>query len=515
MMELKSWYRNRLPGRMAALEEVRRQLKARAPESMDAVRRIARSLRSSGATYGFPEISESARLLEEADDRSLLGGVETLIHTLDSVYSGSRTEKTSILIVEDDEDQAQFIAEVLAAPGRQFFEARTAAEAQAILEEREVSLVLLDLILPDADGRNFLARLGERFVTARIPVIVLTVKRASQARAECFALGADDFIEKPLQARALMETVDDRLRLGPGLARELGRDPLTGLLNRAAYGDLFNRMRAGADCSRDPATSAIIALDSFEGIVKDYGARRANAVVRHSAGVILRSLRSSDVLARFNGCEFIALLPKTDASGAAIALGKSLRALKESPLSLGNERRLELSLSAGIASVAPGKSLEAMMAEADRHLHLAQEAGGGRIVSALDRLSPSRRKILIADDDELIRMVLQRLLEREGYEPLLFADGRTLLEAATEHSASMVITDGSMPVMDGFELVGRLRKLPGYSGVPIVMLTSMGSDMDVVRGFDLGADDYVIKPFSSAELLARIRRLFKRAPNRC
>jgi len=514
MMELKSWYRHRLPDRLAALEEVRAQLKDRAPESIEAVRRIAHSLRGSGATCGFPEISESAKLLEEADDRSLLGGVESLIGTLNSVCEGVGLEKTSILVVEDDEDQARFITELLVAPGREILQARTAAEARAILVEREVSLVLLDLILPDMDGRMFLSRLSERVFTARIPVIVLTVKRASQARAECFALGANDFIEKPVQAEALIEAVDERLRLGPGVARALNRDPLTGLLNRAAYRNLFQRMSEGFGSPGNRATAATIALDNFESILKDYGSRKADAAVRHAAAVLQRSLRSSDALARFGGWEFNVLLPDTDPAGATMALGKALLALRENPLDLGKQPPLALGFSAGIAPIIPGKSVEEVLAEADRHLHLAQETGGGRVVSSDDKLVPSRRKILVADDDELMRMVLEALLKREGYEPLLFADGRAAVEAAAVNSVSMVITDGSMPVMNGFELVERVRKLPGYANVPIVMLTSMGSDKDVVRGFELGVDDYVVKPFSSAELLARIRRLLKRVPNR-
>jgi diguanylate cyclase (GGDEF)-like protein len=513
MMELKSWYRHRLPDRLAALKEVRTQLKDQAPESVEAVRRIAHSLRGSGATCGFPEIAESARLLEEADDRSLLGGVESLIGTLDSVCAETGTEMTSILLIEDDEDQARFITELLTVPGREILQARTAAEARAILMEREVSLVLLDLILPDMDGRTFLSRLSERFFTARIPVIVLTVKRASQARAECFALGADDFVEKPVKGEALTEAVDERLRLGPGVARALNRDPLTGLLNRAAYRNLLQRACAAFGGSA-PATAATLALDSFEAIVKEHGARKADAAVRHAASVLQRSLRSSDALARFGGAEFNVLLPNTDPAGAAMALGNALQALRENPLDLGKLTPLPLGFSAGIASIAPGNSVEQVLGEADRHLHLAQDAGGGRVVSADDKLVPSRRRILVADDDELMRMVLEALLVREGFEPLLFADGRAALEAAAVNSVSMVITDGSMPVMNGFELVDRLRKLPGYTNVPIVMLTSMGSENDVVRGFELGADDYVVKPFSSAELLARIRRLLKRVPNR-
>jgi len=514
MTELKSWYRERIPARIAALEEIREQLKTPSPESTATVRRIAHSLRGSGATYGFSEITESARMVEESQEDELLPRVEGLIRTLGSVHAGSPAAKTSILIVEDDEDQARYAARALASPDREILEARTAEEAQAILDEREVSLILLDLILPDADGRDFLSRLRQRLTTATVPVVILTVKRASQAKAECVAIGADDFLEKPVKAEALSAVVAARLRLGPVPGSEVDRDPLTGFLNRAAFMEQFRRIRAGITCSGEPAAAAILAVDDFDAIVKQHGGRTADAVMRHAAAVLSRNFRSGDVLARSGGCEFAVLFPKTNAAGASIALGKAHRTLRETPLTLGKGRVLELGFSSGLASLAPGKILVDVLAEAERHLHLAREAGGGRVVSAQDKIVPPRRRILIADDDELIRLVLQRLFELEGYETLLFSDGRAALDGALQNQVSMIITDGSMPVMDGFELVRRLRTHPNYRAVPVVMLTSMGSEEDVVRGLELGADDYVLKPFSSAELLARVRRLIRRLPLR-
>jgi diguanylate cyclase (GGDEF)-like protein len=513
-MELRTWYRECLPRRIAALEEVKGQLENRTLDSIEAVRRIAHSLRGSGATYGFPEISDSARRLEEAGEGGLLGGVDALIRTLGSVYASSQTEKTSILVVEDDDDQAEFIAHSLGGPHREILQARSADEAQAILQAHNVSLILLDLILPDMDGRTFLARLRESLPTARIPVVVLTVRPASQVRAECFALGADDFLEKPVRAEALRDRVAARLELGAGLARELSRDSLTGLPNRAAFYELFKRMRNGVLTLQEPATAAMIVLDSFDRALQDHGQDVADAVVVHAASVLSRAFRSTDFLARFRGCEFTALFPRTGSRGAGTALAKALQALKAEPFVLAEGGTIPLSFSAGIAPVVPGRTLEDVLAEADRHLFLAQDSGGARGVSALDNLQPSRKKILIAEDDELNRMVLQRLFEMEGYDVRLYADGKAALQAAKVGPVSVVVTDGSMPRMDGFELVAQLRQLPEYSSIPIVMLTSMGSEWDIVRGFESGADDYVIKPFSSAELMARIRRLLKRSAAR-
>jgi diguanylate cyclase (GGDEF)-like protein len=513
MTGLKLWYREHLPPRIAALEEVREQLQGRTPGSVEAIRRIAHSLRGSGDTYGFPEISASAQLVEEAEELDLVGAVQALIHTLKNVHAGGLNEKARILVVEDDEDQSRFIAATLAASDREILEARSAEEAQTILDEHEISLILLDLILPDTDGRNFLSRLRERFATATVPVIVLTVKRASEAKAECFALGADDFIEKPVMGEALKERVAGRLRSSHGGAREFGLDSLTGLANRAAFHEAFKRMRAEPADVSGTTTAAMVVLDGFEEWVGRRGSGAGDAAVGHAARVLSRTFRSCDVLARFSGCEFTVLFPGTGASGAAIALGKALEALKECPLEY-REEMLRLGFSAGIATLAPGKTLEEVLSEADRHLHLAQEQGGGRIVSGFDRPAPLPRRILIADDDELIRMVLERHFEREGYETASFADGRAALQGAREGSFSLVVTDGTMPVMDGFELVTRLRSIPEYTAVPIIMLTSMGGERDIVHGFDAGVDDYVIKPFSASELMARVRRLLKRSPLR-
>ena len=513
MIALRNWYRERLPGRIAALEEVRSKLEREVPGTTDAVRRIAHALRGSGTTYGFREITDAAGLLEEARDSGLLPGLDVLIRTLDSVLADTTPRRKAILIVEDDEDQARFMAEALAAPDRDLLQARTAEEAQALLERQEVSLILLDLVLPDSDGRNFLSRLQERLGTAQIPVVVLTALRARQARAECLALGADDYIEKPVRLERLQETVTARLRLGAGMARELGRDRVTGLPNRAAFHEHFKRVRSGVVNPHDPTTAAILAIDRFESLIQEHGPKAGDAAMRHAARILAQAFRSSDFLGRWNGCEFTALFPRTEPAGASAALGAALQALRESPLRLGKSS-LTLTFSAGLSTVHPGKILDDVLDEADRHLHAAQEAGGGRIVSTEDNLLPPLRKILIADDDELIRMLLRKLLEREGYEVLPFDNGLDALRGAVENPVSMIITDGSMPVMEGFELVGRLRAMAKTSSVPIIMLTSMGSEPDVVRGFELGVDDYVVKPFASGELLARIRRQFKRVPHR-
>ena len=116
--------------------------------------------------------------------------------------------------------------------------------------------------------------------------------------------------------------------------------------------------------------------------------------------------------------------------------------------------------------------------------------------------------ILIVEDEPNLLAALQYNLKQEGYTALTATDGDVGLRMATSLSPDLVILDVMLPRLDGFEVCRLLRR---ESGVPILMLTARGEEVDRVVGLELGADDYVTKPFSMRELLARIRNLLRRA----
>jgi DNA-binding response OmpR family regulator len=116
--------------------------------------------------------------------------------------------------------------------------------------------------------------------------------------------------------------------------------------------------------------------------------------------------------------------------------------------------------------------------------------------------------ILLADDDELIVDVLLHRLKKEGFDVLVALDGESALSLARSHHPDLVLLDVMMPRLQGFEVCREIRR---ESTVPILMLTARGDEMDRIIGLDVGADDYIIKPFSFRELLARIRANLRRA----
>jgi DNA-binding response OmpR family regulator len=117
-------------------------------------------------------------------------------------------------------------------------------------------------------------------------------------------------------------------------------------------------------------------------------------------------------------------------------------------------------------------------------------------------------RILVVEDERPMRTVLHDCLERQGYRVLLAEDGAVALELALREKPDLIVLDIMMPTLDGLAVCAELRRLA--RPVPVLMLTAKGTVEDRVRGLDAGADDYLVKPFSREELLARVRALLRR-----
>jgi diguanylate cyclase (GGDEF)-like protein len=124
---------------------------------------------------------------------------------------------------------------------------------------------------------------------------------------------------------------------------------------------------------------------------------------------------------------------------------------------------------------------------------------------------PAGEHVLVVDDDPFIARLLEIELRAAGYDVRVAGDGVQALEAAQQRCPDLVLADVMMPNMDGFELTRRLRQDARTASVSVIMLTARGLSADKLEGFSVGADDYIVKPFDTPELLARIRGVLRRA----
>lgn len=120
------------------------------------------------------------------------------------------------------------------------------------------------------------------------------------------------------------------------------------------------------------------------------------------------------------------------------------------------------------------------------------------------------KTVLVVEDEPEIQDLLVHLLSKEGFTPLRASDGETAIAKARKENPDLVLLDILLPKADGLEVLRAIRSTPGIAGTPVIMLTAKGDEIDRIVGLEMGADDYITKPFSPREVAARIKAVFRR-----
>lgn len=286
--------------------------------------------------------------------------------------------------------------------------------------------------------------------------------------------------------------------LGTGLASE------TGLFR--AYAALPERgpEKPGA------GSLALLRLDGLEEIVRGSGKAGADEIVKRASDVIAKALDRPDVLARRGALELLALSVSRPPEETARRLRDAQAELRRRRYRTASGQAFQVGFTAGIATLAPGEPLADALARAEGALRQAATGGPGTVECAREAETADKGKVLFVEDDDIIAGLVKHRLAREGLEVLHYTDGAEAWAAAQGVRAQLVILDVKLPGMDGFDLLRRLRQTEAWRQVPILMLTALSGEADVVRGFETGADDYLTKPFSPLELQVRVQRLLRK-----
>ncbi len=302
-----------------------------------------------------------------------------------------------ILVVDDSQPQREKLAQVLRAEGYEVVEARDGKEAIRSVKDAQPDLVLLDMILPDMDGRQVLRLIKPRDSDQFLPVIILSMKGDVATKVEGLRLGADDFLVKGVeepeiiarcQAMLRIKSLQERLReMQRKLEEQSITDGLTGLKNRRFFDERLHEEFRRAQRYGDYLALIMIDLDHFKLVNDRHGHQAGDVVLQESASLIRGSLRDPDICARYGGEEFAVILPKTHMSGALAVAERIWRAMgtKEFVIGPGEDGRapgaIHVSASIGVAFY-PSKdinSAELLVRFADQALYQAKRSGRNTI----------------------------------------------------------------------------------------------------------------------------------------
>jgi len=338
-------------------------------------------------------------------------------------------------------------------------------------------------------------------------------------------------LQAPLQSEAVsdqFEAILDQRMLAsrlPALAQRAilrdwqthraSQDGLTNLPTVVGGRQVFEQLQALAGRFEMPLVLAVLRLPDWEQYERAEGPYLASEWLRTCARSLRHDLRSVDVLLRWAPDQFVVLMPQTPLPGAIKALERCHQELVQSARQISPVLTEQPCLfQAGLVSLGAETDYELALQQAWQQLPASAAPAEQFIYFDASTLpEPSLRHVLLLDDDPIIQQLLHFTFAHEGYQiTQLFQGNEQILEVLSQEPISLIVLDVKMPGMDGFEVLKMIRSRHQYDAIPIVMLTSMKQEADLARAFELGADDYVYKPFSPMELLIRTQRFLKAKP---
>ena len=325
------------------------------------------------------------------------------------------------------------------------------------------------------------------------------------------ALAAADQTLKQLiknQKAQLDETNQQRATQERAFKEELYRDSLTSAYNRRYYEEVARK-------TIGPAGIALIDVDDFKICNDTYGHYAGDMALETAANAIRSCIRESDLLIRYGGDEFLLVLPGIPGDILQTKLEQICTAAQMASVPGYSHFRLSLSIGGTIQAITD--PMENAVRRADRLMYQAKCRKNavtvevpGCSLAAPEKLLQEKSQILLVDDSKMNRMILAEILG-DGYHILEAENGQECLEKlrAEAGNIALVLLDINMPVMDGFEVLKAMNANHTIEDTPVIMISSEDSDAAIRRSYELGASDYVNRPFDARIVYRRVTNTIK------
>ena len=310
------------------------------------------------------------------------------------------------------------------------------------------------------------------------------------------------------QKAQLDETTEQRAAHDQKLKEELYKDPLTGAYNRRYYEEVIRT-------SIGPAGIALMDVDDFKICNDTYGHHAGDVALKTVASAIQSCIRSSDLLIRYGGDEFLLVLPGIPGDFLQTKLEQICTAAQMASVPGYPHFRVSLSIGGTIQSITD--PVERIVRRADWLMYQAKGRKNavmvevpGHSLAALEKLLQNKSQILLVDDSAMSRMILKEILGGD-YSILEAENGQECLEKmqAEAGNIALVLLDINMPVMDGFEVLKAMNANHTIEDIPVIMISSDDSDAAIRRSYELGASDYVTRPFDARIVYRRVTNTIK------
>lgn len=430
--------------------------------------------------------------------------------------TNDRIDRTPLVhLISDDVSMLILMKEALEAQGWMVLTNTDPVKATNHYFDMLPDCLVIDLEMSLKNGFELLQAIHEHNERQFVPKVIVSRNQERDERIAAFKMGADDFIGKPVDTEEFTVRIARHIKRKQLFDQSVLVDELTQVYNRKQLQDLYQRQL------RDmPFSIVMLDIDHFKKINDTYGHTVGDRVLHDFAQFLTKNVRNVDTVFRYGGEEFVILFSNADYQDVKVKIEKMIEGYAAVE-HIEKEQSFSLTFSAGVYMINKEKmALTDALEKADQALYKAKENGRARVEISDNGIKESAKKkiyVSVIDDDGIIRTILTKILDniklaRVDLDIAVFENGATFFENGRPdiQGKHFIILDGVMPVMDGIEVLQKLKGLEHANNFNIMMLTSRKSENDIIRALALGADDYLTKPFSINELQARIQRLLQR-----
>jgi DNA-binding response OmpR family regulator/HPt (histidine-containing phosphotransfer) domain-containing protein len=403
-----------------------------------------------------------------------------------------RLKPLNILIVDDDPIVRKLLRSVFEKLGMKVVTLDKGVDLRPdFLAKQKIDAVILDLHLPDEDGYSICKRLKADASSCHVPIVFLSVTGELESRFYGWQVGAEDFIVKPVDPLELLLRVEflvDRNSAKLKQQRQVG----------ISYDSFLKEVDKRVNTAVSGQGAFVVALLSLKGAGADERQRAAGSMF------LLDQLHRGDVFCSPGAGYLIVLQPNK--SFASAQRGFEILAGR-----LMSDFRVECRV--GLAEYPTHGStgsdlMAAIKAQLDQAVQRgARTSAAGVCSGEIEDLRPL--KIVIVDDNVEFLNYLERHLAELGFKAILESASERALECIRRNSPDLVMLDVLMPDPDGLKILAALKVDPELATIPVMMVSAKDDEEHLIRAIDLGAADYLIKPFRLPELKARVRKVLR------
>ncbi|OKP93515.1 diguanylate cyclase [Paenibacillus sp. P46E] len=427
-----------------------------------------------------------------------------------------------ILIIDDDVELVAFLRESLEKQSYYVSIALSAERGLKIFYEGKPDLILLDILLPDQSGIDVLKQIIGKAKKERIPIIIISGEHTKDIQMYAYSLGVMDYMPKPLDIDLFLVLIKNRFDLKREWQESIIVDELTGAFNRRYFNQTMKQLMSDFRRTGRIFSVALMDLDYFKLVNDTYGHLIGDEVLQTFSEVVRHSIRVEDTFCRFGGEEFALFMPNTDAVSALLVVDRIQQQLAARTFTAKKEE-FQVTFSGGITEVREVlNEPDRLIGEADQALYVSKNTGRNRTTLYSDKLDTGKAEsllnVIVVDDDALIRRIVTHHFASwdpagiDSVKVSSYASGPLFLESDwyAQGGKYIILLDGIMPELDGLEVLERIRSNYPEVNILVIMLTGRNNQRDIIHALQMGADDYVVKPFHLPELLTRIERLAHR-----